>query len=569
MRTARRRARRDRRPLDSQRHGATAVLTELHVENLGVIERLELVFGPGLTALTGETGAGKTMLVEAIELLVGGRADATVVRPGASEARVDGRFVLADADATGNDEVELVLTRIVPRDGRSRAYVNGRLATVASLAELTDRAVDLHGQHAHQSLLAPATQRAALDRFGGIDRAPLRAARARLTELDAELAALGGDERARARELDLLRFQVDELDAAGIDDPDEDRVLAAGEELLADAVAHREAGLAAIAVLTDDGGGRDALGSGLATLGGRSPYDDVAGRLRDVLADVDDVISELRRRVEAIEEDPERLEDVRGRRRLLRDLCRKYGDDLAAVMEYHAEAAERLARLERFDERAAELDRARREALAELRTAAAAVGDARRLAAPALASAVEAHLRTLAMPHASVAVDVTDAVDGEGDGERVQFLLAANPGAPMLPLNRVASGGELARAMLALRLVLTASASPRQAGSPAMTLVFDEVDAGIGGAAAVAVGRALADLRTHHQVLVVTHLPQVAAVADAHVVVTKQVERGLEGPSTTATATLVDGDRRVDEIARMLSGRATEPARRHALELLQ
>jgi DNA repair protein RecN (Recombination protein N) len=569
MRTARRRARRDRRPLDSQRHGATAVLTELHVENLGVIERLELVFGPGLTALTGETGAGKTMLVEAIELLVGGRADATVVRPGASEARVDGRFVLADADAAGNDEVELVLTRIVPRDGRSRAYVNGRLATVASLAELTDRAVDLHGQHAHQSLLAPATQRAALDRFGGIDRAPLRAARARLTELDAELAALGGDERARARELDLLRFQVDELDAAGIDDPDEDRVLAAGEELLADAVAHREAGLAAIAVLTDDGGGRDALGSGLATLGGRSPYDDVAGRLRDVLADVDDVISELRRRVEAIEEDPERLEDVRGRRRLLRDLCRKYGDDLAAVMEYHAEAAERLARLERFDERAAELDRARREALAELRTAAAAVGDARRLAAPALASAVEAHLRTLAMPHASVAVDVTDAVDGEGDGERVQFLLAANPGAPMLPLNRVASGGELARAMLALRLVLTASASPRQAGSPAMTLVFDEVDAGIGGAAAVAVGRALADLRTHHQVLVVTHLPQVAAVADAHVVVTKQVERGLEGPSTTATATLVDGDRRVDEIARMLSGRATEPARRHALELLQ
>jgi DNA repair protein RecN (Recombination protein N) len=545
------------------------VLTELHIEHLGVIERLALVFGPGLTALTGETGAGKTMLVEAIELLVGGRADASVVRPGASEARIDGRFVLGDGDDASADEVETVLTRVVPRDGRSRAYVNGRLATVASLAELADRAVDLHGQHAHQSLLAPATQRAALDRFGGIDLAPLRAARARVTELDAELAALGGDERARARELDLLRFQVDELDAAGIDGRDEDDVLAAEEELLADAVAHREAGLAAIGALTDDGAGRDALGSALAMLGGRSPYADVAGRLRDVLADVDDVVSELRHRTEAIDEDPERLEEVRARRRLLRELCRKYGDDLAAVTAYHAEAAERLARLESFDERAAELDRARRDALAAMRAAAAAVGAARRAAAPALASAVEDRLRTLAMPHATVAVEVADAVDGAGDGDRVQFLLAANPGAPLLPLNRVASGGELARAMLALRLVLTESTSPKPDGSAAMTLVFDEVDAGIGGAAAVAVGRALADLGRHHQVLVVTHLPQVAAVADTHVVVTKQVERGKGGPTTTATATLVDGERRVDEIARMLSGRATEPARRHALELLE
>ncbi|MEP4590533.1 MAG: AAA family ATPase, partial [Ilumatobacter sp.] len=191
------------------------MLSELHIENLGVIEELDLVLGNGLTALTGETGAGKTMLVEAIELLVGGRADSTMVRHGAGEARVEGRFV-------GRDGTERILARVVPTDGRSRAYVDGRLATVGALAEIAGDMVDLHGQHAHQSLLSVATQREALDRFGHVDLSRLRSARARLTEIDASLAALGGDERLRAREIDLLRFQVDELDAAGIDDPTED-----------------------------------------------------------------------------------------------------------------------------------------------------------------------------------------------------------------------------------------------------------------------------------------------------------------------------------------------------------
>jgi DNA repair protein RecN (Recombination protein N) len=535
------------------------VLTELQIEALGVIDRLELRLGRGLTALTGETGAGKTMLVEAIELLVGGRADATVVRPGAAEARVDGRFV------TG-DDAEFVLSRVVPADGRSRAYVNGRVATVASLADLADPVVDLHGQHAHQSLLSAATQRAALDRFGGVDLEPLRTARARITEIDAELAALGGDERARAREIDLLRFQVSELDTVGIDDAGEDERLRDDEELLADAVAHREAAAAALAALTDDGGGRDVIGSALAALADRAPFADVAGRLHDLLAELDDVVTDLRSRAEGIEEDPERLAAVRERRQLLRDVCRKYGDDLAEVMAFHREAAERLAELERFDERAAELDAARSRALADERLAAAAVGAARRAAAPRLAAAVEAELRRLAMANATVAVEVGDHAD-DHPGDRVQFLLAANPGSPPLPLAKVASGGELARAMLALRLVLSGldTAATRGVDSTApMTLVFDEVDAGIGGAAAVAVGEALAALGRHHQVLVVTHLPQVAALADTHVVVTKAVAHG----TTTATATVVDGDRRVDEIARMLSGRVTDSARRHALELL-
>ncbi len=529
------------------------MLTELHIENLGVIERVELVLGAGLTAVTGETGAGKTMLVEAIELLVGGRADSSMVRHGATEARVDGRLVTPDG-------VETVLTRIVPADGRSRAYVDGRLATVASLAEAAADVVDLHGQHAHQSLLSTTTQRAALDEYGSIDLGPLRTARARLTEIDAALAALGGDDRARAREIDLLRFQVDELDAAAIDDPDEDERLDAEESLLADATAHREAAAAAAMSVSDDGGARDALGAALAAIDGRAPFAEQADRLREVLAELDDLAADLRARGEAIDESPERLAFLRERRQLLKTLRRKYGDDLAAVIEFHAATADRLRELERFDERAAELDEQRQQALADERTAAIAVGRRRREVGPELAAAVETELRNLAMPHVSVAVEVGSHPD-DHPGDRVHFLLAANPGAPLLPLTRVASGGELARAMLALRLVLSAAAADHQSGR---TLVFDEVDAGIGGAAAQAIGDALAQLGQSHQVLVVTHLAQVAAAADAQISVAKTVRQGR----TFAAATPIAGEERISEIARMLSGSATDSALNHARELL-
>lgn len=528
------------------------MLSELHIEHLGVIERLDLVLGPGLTALTGETGAGKTMLVEAIELLVGGRADPSVVRRGAAEARIDGRLTRPDGSET-------VLTRVVPADGRSRAYVDGRPTTVASLAEAAAELVDLHGQHAHQTLLSPATQRAALDAFGDIDLGPLRAARARLTELDAELAALGGDERARAREIDLLRFQVAELDDADIQDEHEDERLDAEESLLADSSAHREAAAAAVAAVADDDGARDRLAGALAALDGRPPFTDAAERIHAVLAELDDVLAGLRDTADSIDESPERLALVRERRQLLVTLRRKYGEDLPAVMAYHAEAEDRLRELERYDERAVEIDDERRDWLERERIAAEAVGRQRRTAAPELAAAVEDVLRGLAMPHASLAVEVGEHAD-DHPGDRVRFLLAANPGAPLLPLNRVASGGELARSMLALRLVLSA----RTTGDHGRTLVFDEVDAGIGGMAAQAIGDALADLGRSHQVLVVTHLAQVAAAADVQISVTKTVEDG----QTTAGATAVTGRERVTEIARMLSGSDTASAREHARELL-
>ena len=529
------------------------MLTELHIENLGVIERAALVLDRGVTALSGETGAGKTMLVEAIGLLVGGRADAAVVRSGASEARIDGRFEVMGPD--GPDEV--VLSRVVLAEGRSRAYVNGRPATVTSLAEITRDLVDLHGQHAHQSLLSAPTQRAALDEFGHIDLEPLRAARARLTELDAELATLGGDERARAREIDLLRFQVDELDAAAIDDPEEDDRLAAEEAVLADAVAHREAGAAALGALRDDEVG-DPVAAALSVLADRAPFAELAQRLRGVVAELDDIVGELRGLTDTIEEQPERLAEIRERRQLLVDLRRKYGSDLAEVMAFHAEAETRLRELEDYDGRAAELDGLRVAAADREREAAAAVGAARRAAAPELAARVEARLRELAMPNAAIAVEVGG--DEQGPGDDVRFLLSANPGSPLLPLNRVASGGELARAMLALRLVLAGAGH----GGGASTLVFDEVDAGIGGSAAAAVGAALADLGEHHQVLIVTHLPQVAARATRQLVVAKSVHGG----QTFTTVDGVEGDGRVAEIARMLAGSETSAAIEHARDLL-
>lgn len=529
------------------------MLSELHIENLGVIEELDLVLGAGLTALTGETGAGKTMLVEAIELLVGARADSTIVRHGATEARVEGRFVGADGS-------ERILARVVPSDGRSRAYVDGRLATVASLSEIAGDIVDLHGQHAHQSLLSASTQREALDRFGRVDLTPLRSARGRLTEIDAALAALGGDARLRAREIDLLRFQVDELDAAGIDDPSEDDTLDAEESVLGDAAAHREAGRAVDEALAGDDGARQTIGAALAAIDGRRPFQEVAGRLHEVLAELDDLVATARDLTDGIDESPSRLDAVRERRQLLADMRRKYGDDLAEVMTYHAETEDRLGELESHDERAVELDAARTAALDDERRAAIDVGAARRAAARPLGEAVEARLHRLAMTNAAVAVEVGEHAE-DHPGDRVRFLLAANPGAPLLALNRVASGGELARSMLALRLVLSDAGGDDSAVD---TLVFDEVDAGIGGEAAQAVADALAGLGHHHQVLVVTHLAQVAAAANHQISVSKTVRDG----ATYASTKPVEGDDRVEELARMLSGSTSRSARDHAKELL-
>ncbi|MFM8814385.1 MAG: DNA repair protein RecN [Actinomycetes bacterium] len=520
------------------------MLTELHIENLGVIDTLDLQLSEGLVALTGETGAGKTMIVEAINLLVGGRADAGMIRPGATEARVEGRFV------HGDDEV--ILCRTIPLDGRSRAYVNGRLATVAQLAEHGLELVDMHGQHAHQSLLGAKAQREALDAYAKVDLEPLRSARAVVTEIDAALATLGGDDRMRAREIDLLRFQVKEISEAAVQSADEDEQLSREEDVLADAVNYREALWKAVASITEESGASDNLGNAVSALNNKEPFADFVSRLKALQSELEDLSADIRDEADSIEENPSRLDEVRQRRQLLVDLRRKYGDSLEEVISFGQECARRLAELESFEARAATLDQEREVAVRNLESAQAVVGSTRRNGATPLAQQVQKNLRTLAMAHAVIEVSV-----GQDPGDDVVFLLAANPGSPVMPLTKVASGGELARTMLALRLVL--SSGPN-------TLVFDEVDAGIGGEAAVAVAQALALLAKRHQVLVVTHLPQVAAAGHAHIQVSKSVRNG----KTYAQAATLSEEERIAEIARMLSGGVAEStALEHARELLR
>ncbi len=542
------------------------MLEELHVTDLGVIERLGLTFLPGLTALTGETGAGKTLVVEAIDLLLGGKADPALVRPGASEAVVEGRF--------SEEDEEWILRRVVPREGRSRGYVNGAMASQAELSALGARLVDLHGQHAHQSLLLPGTQRAALDLFGHVDVEALRA-------VSAELAALGGDDRARARELDLLRFQLEELQAAGLRDPGEDARLEAEEDRLADALAHQEAAGIAYGALNDEDGAAERVAAVIAALRDRGPFRQLEERARSLAVELAELGYEVRAVGEGIEPDPQRLAEIQARRSLLRELCRKYGETLQEVMEEQGAIAARADELSGREAKAEELEALRRATALRRRAVQRQVGEARRRAAPELARAVQGHLAELALAKAKLDVAVGATVIGapvidapvdvnpsaaldEEDlaGERVTFLLAANPGSPLLPLAKVASGGELARAMLALRLVL----SKVGYNSPP-TQIFDEVDAGIGGAAATAVGAALARLAVgSRQILVVTHLAQVAAWATTQVTVEK--EQGED--STASAARVLAGRERTVELARMLSGSpGSAAARKHAAELLE
>jgi DNA repair protein RecN (Recombination protein N) len=526
----------------------SSVLAELAVSDLGVIDGVTLLFDPGMTALTGETGAGKTMLVGAIGLLAGDRADASVVRPGAEEATVQGRFVV--------DDDEVVLTRVVPRAGRSRAYRDGHLITAGELTGLAGGLVDLHAQHGHVGLLTTASQRRALDRFAGVDLHELELARRALRDADKTLAELGGDASARDRERDFLRYQLDEIDQAGLTDEGEDDRLLAEESILADADAHRAAAAAADAALSTERGARDQVGVALAELDGRVPFGPIAERLRAVEVELADAVGELRALADGIEGNPERLAQVQERRAQLADLRRRYAGDgrssMADLFAVRQELSDRLTELDTHSERAAGAEVAREQALATLSAAAAAVGQQRRSRASALADAVQARLADLALAKAQVRLEVS-AVD---PGDEVSFLLSLNPGLPAAPLAKAASGGELARTMLALRLIV---------GARVPTLVFDEVDAGVGGSAARAVGRALAALAETKQVLVVTHLPQVAAFADAQIALTKHDDSA----TTVMRAEVLAAEPRVRELARMLSGLAdSDTGQDHAEELL-
>ena len=389
--------------------------------------------------------------------------------------------------------------------------------------------------------------------------AEYRTARAQLAAIDDELVGLGGDTRIRVREISLLEFQIDELVGAELDDPTEDETLDVEEQELADAAGLREAVAQARAVI--DGSVADGIGEALAALGHRDPLAAVEARVRALQAEVSDLTQELRARHEVLVDDPARLDAIRVRRQLFRDLGRKYGADLREVIAFRDDAVERLAELRGHDERVAALEAARADALVAVDRAAGRLRAARTAAAEPFAEAVTEHLVDLAMPGAWLGIEIAPGEYGDDGADDVTMMLAANPGESPGPLAKVASGGERSRALLAVRV----AAQTRGAVPAGRALVFDEVDAGVGGEAGAAVGVALAGLAETAQVLCVTHLAQVAACAQNQVVVRK----GDAGGRTVARAAIVDGEDRVSELSRMLAGvEESDHARRHAEELL-
>lgn len=577
------------------------MIEELRITSLGVIDSSTLELGPGLTVLTGETGAGKTMVVTALGLLLGGRADSGAVRAGARQARVEG-VVLSDrlpalgaAVEEAGGEVEddrVVLARNVSAEGRSRAYVGGAGVPVATLTELAEPLVAVHGQSDQHRLLRTTTQREALDRYGRDRIAPLAerygALHAALVATERELAEVVASSRERAREADLLRFGVDEVEQVA-PQPGEDRELLAEESRLGHADTLRTAAEQAREALSSEHGVPDALAAVAAARGhldGVRDHDPEAGELADRVAEVtyllSDVAADVASYASRIETDPARLAAVSERRAALLSLTRKYGDSVDDVLAWVEQASARLLDLDSTDERIQELTLDRDRLRGDLAEVAAELSTARSEAAGRLAEAVTEELTLLAMPHARISVAVRqqeapapDDPDhppadllrvggrwlrfGRTGIDDVEVLLAANTGAEPRPLAKGASGGELSRVMLAVEVCLADT-------NPVPTFVFDEVDAGVGGAAAVEIGRRLAVLARNAQVLVVTHLPQVAAFADRHVV----VEKSSDGSVTSSGLTTLDDAGRERELSRMLAGLAdSDTALAHARELLE
>ena len=549
------------------------MLTELRVENLLLIERAELRLAPGLNVLTGETGAGKTVLAHALDLLLGGRARPGIVRPGAAEAYVEGVFELP---AQLRDELgerlpegaeEVVLARRIGADGRTRALVNGRSATLTDLRELAEPLITFYGQHEHRRLTLAGAQLEILDGFCGeahlARRAKVAAAYAVARAARGVLGELRELEGARERELDLLDYELTEIEAA-VPAEHEALALRAERDRLRHVEALRGASLgAAEAVHADEAGVSAALAGGaraLAAIGGIDPdLDMLAARWEALAIEADDLAGELRRYGEGLDAEPGRLEAVEERLAVLDRLERKHGGSVAAVLAHAERCRERRAELAGA-EVAIEAATARlADAEAKLAAGEQALRKARAAAAPNLSAAVRTRLAELAMKGASFEIEFALGKPGPSGADAVEFLIAPNPGVPAGPLRETASGGELSRIMLALMGV---AASTSRA-----TLVFDEVDAGIGGQTARAVGDQLRDLASGRQVLCITHLPQIASLATRHFSIAKDAS---VNPARTTVAQLAD-DEVVSELVRMLGadGAGDGAARRHAEELLR
>ncbi|MFH8765887.1 DNA repair protein RecN [Streptomyces althioticus] len=565
----------------------------MRIRSLGVIDDAVVELSPGFTAVTGETGAGKTMVVTSLGLLLGGRADAALVRIGARNAVVEGRIAVPEgspavvrAEEAGAelDEGALLVSRTVSAEGRSRAHLGGRGVPVGLLAELADDLVAVHGQSDQQGLLKLSRQRQALDRYAGYAVAvPLgkyAEAYKRLRAVTVELEEITTRARERAQEADLLRFGLEEI-AAVEPRAGEDTELAEEAERLGHAEALASAAAVAHAALAGNPEDPEGVDAGALVAGAQRAleavraHDPALAALTDRIGEIGillrDVAGELAGYADDLDADPLRLAAVEERRAALTALTRKYGEDVAEVLAWAESSAARLTELEGDDERIGELTAERDALRSELGALAQELSEARTEAAERFAAAVTEELASLAMPHARVSFDIRQTEDPDGvevNGrtvaygpsgvDEVELLLAPHPGAPPRPIAKGASGGELSRVMLAVEVVFAGT-------DPVPTYLFDEVDAGVGGKAAVEIGRRLARLAKKAQVVVVTHLPQVAAFADRQLL----VEKTNDGSVTRSGVKVLEGEDRVRELSRMLAGQEdSETARAHAEELL-
>ncbi|MCS6797944.1 MAG: DNA repair protein RecN [Myxococcota bacterium] len=563
------------------------MLTRLRIRNLAVIDEVDVGFGPGLTVVTGETGAGKSMLVDALELVLGARARPDVVRAGCEEAEVEALFDVSGlpalrarlaAEGIADEEDDWLVRRIVGVAGRSRAYVNGRLATAGQLARLTAGLVDICSQHEYHGLVEPGSHLRILDAFGRFEsqRERMAQAHAALQRAVAAEREITEFQSRRDERIELLRHRVAEIDAVAPRVGEVESLEAERERLRHAERIARAALRAASELLEDDGSIGARLAALRAELQGAAAFD---ARLRphvdaieSARLDLEEAARELGRIGRDVRTDPEALGAVEERLDALRRLLRKHGGSVDAVLQARAAAAQELENLERVEEHRARLAREREEAMAAAAEIARALRAERRRAADRLAEAIGDELRSLGMGEAQVLVEVSPAtghgpdeiaVDGARLGpsgiDRVELLIAPNRGEPPRPLRRIASGGELSRAMLAIRRVLAGL-------EPAGVYVFDEVDAGVGGAVAETIGRKLADIAAHHQVICITHLPQIAAFGHAHL----RVRKSVRGERTHSVVEPLDATGRLEEIARMLGGTTiTARTRAAAAELLE
>jgi DNA repair protein RecN (Recombination protein N) len=568
------------------------MLSELSVENFALVEKVRLSFRPGLNILTGETGAGKSILLDALGMVLGERTGGDSVRHGADRARVEAVFTVDDTDERLREALEtagveaedgvLILSRELTAAGKGSVRINGRPATVGMLKGLGDALVDIHGQHEHQSLLAVERHADILDAWCGPDALALKAAVAeahrRVSEARRELEALQQDARERARTLDLLGFQRDEIDAAKPEPREEEELMAerlrlAGAERLFEAAsgayaalhggaAPARGGKLGLSASGGEGGGAlDLLSTAVAEVEHAAKIDErltpLLESLQNALYVAEDAAREVRAYRDEIEFNPERLEEIEARLDTLKTLKRKYGDTLEEVLRYREEIGTRLETLENAEERIAALQGEVDRAQGELDKRAAKLTTARKKAAEPFAKAIMKELADLAMTATRFSVAVEPRPATARGADHVEFLISPNPGVPLKPLAKIASGGEISRVMLAMKSVLSRTLS-------VPTLIFDEIDTGIGGRTGTVLGEKLHALSAAAQILCITHLPQIAARGDHHF----QIEKTARKDRTEVRVASLTPDDRVGEIARMLGGEASDTVLQHAREML-